>query len=406
MPQFTYEARDKLGRTVAGRIDAADRLQASVKLRESELWILRLDPAGAAIAPARMESERVPAARGDSFYAFFPVRAAPLRDFFSQLAELLEAGVSVYESMTVLPERVVRRLRPVLAAISPALAEGQPLSDQLARYPHLFSRVDVGMIRAGERSGNLGAMCRLLADQYQQDHSIWLMLLLPRMYGALVILFAILVPSLPGIIAHGTVSKANWDWWVQHFVHVLLPLMVGVILLDQVFRWILRQPWAAGFRADLLYYLPGAAGYFRPAMYSRVLTVLEEMVRAGASFPEALRMAAEAAGPGALGRQLNAAAAKVQGGMPLGPAVNAVTKLPFNARAALLTAEQSGRQEQTLGRLARTQIEAMEAAPRRVAVLGYVGGLVIFSVIAGIAIVFAYKNYFEAIFSLGEKMMP
>jgi type II secretory pathway component PulF len=411
MAQFKYEARNKQGQEVRGQVEADNRLQASVKLRESELWILRLEPAGGAARMAapggQIQRERTEVAAADWRFGVRAVRAAPLRDFFSQLAELLNSGVSVYEALTALPDRVTPRLRPVLKAISPALAEGQPLSDQLARYPHLFSRVTVGMIRAGERSGNIGQMAGLLADQYQQDHSIWLSLLLPRIYGAIVIFFALLVPSLPQIIARGSLEKgADWGWYVHHLLYFLLPIIVGLFILDQIFRWFLHQPWAQGIRADLAYYLPGAAGYVRPAMYARVLIVMEAMVKSGASFADALSLAADAAGPGVLGRQLSRAAAQVLSGVPLGTAMNAVTKLPFNARSALLTAEHAGAQEQTLNRLARTQLEAMEAAPRRVAVVGGLVGGAIFAIIAGVAIAYGYKNYFEALLTLGDKMMP
>lgn len=405
MPQFRYEARDRQGRQVSGQLEASDRLAASVKLREMELWIVRLEPVKTE-PPAREVVRRAAAPPREWVYGLFPIKAAQMRDFFSQLGELLDAGVSVYEAMTVLPNRSPRRLRPILESISPALAGGQPLSEQLARYPHVFSRMVLGMIRAGERSGNIGPMCNFLADQYQLDHSIWLSLLIPRLYGWLVVMLSVLVPSLPGIISHGTEKAANWGWYLHHLTHVLLPLLAGLVVLDQVLRYVLRQPWAAGLRADLMYYLPGAAGYMRPAMYARVLMVMEAMVRTGASFAEALLLAAEAAGPGALGRQLQAAAAKVQAGEPLGPAVNRVTKLPFNARSALLTAEQAGRQEQTLGRLARVQMEAMEGAPKRVAVVGALAGVVVFGLIGGVALAYAYSSYLNATLDWGEKLMP
>ena len=407
MPEFNYDAKDKQGHVVSGQLEASDRLQASVKLREMSLWIVRLEPVKTepAVAPIRA-AQRVETPPREWVYGVFPIKAAQMRDFFAQLGELLDSGVSVYESFTELPERSPRRLRPILQAISPALAAGQPLSDQLVHYPHTFSRVDVGLIRAGERSGNIGPMCNFLADQYQQEHSIYLSLLMPRTYGWIVVILSVLVPSISGALTHGTVKAANWGWYFTHVTHFLLPIIAILIVLEQIFRYLLRQPWAAGIRADLMYYLPGAAGYYRPAMYARVLMVMEAMVRTGASFSDALALAAEAAGPGALGRQLAMAAAKVQSGQPLGTAMNGVTKLPFNARSALLTAEQAGRQEQTLGRLARVQKEAMEAGPKRVAMVGYLAGIVITGLIGGVALAYSYSNYIQAAIDYGDKMMP
>ena len=426
MPRFTYEARDKQGRTVVGEVDAASRVQALMQLRARELWITKLEQGAVGVLEVNLDEPAAPrpvrmvrAAPGQWFYALWPVKAGPLRDFFDQLGELLEAGVSIYDAMTTLPERVHRRLRPILREISPPLAQGQGFADQLARYPHVFSASTVGLMRAGERSGQLGPMCRLLADQYRQDHRVWIGLLPTLAYGWVVIFFAIMVPGLP------TVLPAVMEWTEKHpnagpleelqqlwnnyqplLVHKLLPLFGLLVVLDWVGRWVLRQPWAAGWRQDLLGIVPGAAGYLRSALLTRVLTVLEAMARAGASYGEALQLAAQAAGPGRLGRQLARAAARVDGGEPLGTAMAAAKGLPFTVRSAILTAEQAGAHQQTLGRLAQMERDKLESAPKRIAITGYLAGIVVFGVITGVAVVLGYKAYLEAALTIGEKLMP
>jgi type II secretory pathway component PulF len=315
--------------------------------------------------------------------------------------------------LTTLHNRVVPRLRPILREITPALSQGQSFGDQLARYPYVFEPGTVGLMRAGEHSGRLGAMCRLIGEQYQQDHRVWLSLLPVRAYGWLVIFSSIVVGSLP------TVLPAVFDWTMKHpgagssdvlgqmwvdyepiLVHTLLPLFLAVVALEWLVRWVLRQPWGAGVRQDLLWIVPGASGYLRPLVYGKVLTVLEAMVRSGAAFDVALEAAAETAGPGRLGRQLARAAARVQAGEPLGTAISGVTRLPFNARSALQTAEQAGAHERTLGRLAQAELDKMEGAPKRLAFTAYLWGLLFFSIIAGLAAahgIGAYGGIFDVI---------
>ncbi len=426
MPRFTYAARDGQGRSVSGEVDAASRVQALMQLRARQLWVTSLAPAGTDILEVVLDAPAPPRpapsvrpAPGQWSYSLWPVRAGSLRDFFDQLGELVEAGVNLYESLTVLPNRVHWRLRPILREISPALAQGQGLAEQLARYPQVFAGSTVGLVRAGERSGQLGAMCRLLADQYRQDHRLWLSLLPTRAYGWIVVFFAVMVPLLP------TVLPAVMEWSLAHpdattldqleqlgnhywplLVHKLLPLFGSLVMLDWLVRWVLRQPWAAGVRQDLLGVIPGAAGYLRSAGLTRVLTVLEAMARAGASYDDALRLAAQAAGPGRLGRQLLRAAARVATGEPLGTAIGSAKSLPFTVRGAILTAEQAGAQQQTLGRLAQMEREKLESAPRRLALSGYLAGMLVFGVITGVAVALAYKAYLDAAFTIGEKLMP
>ncbi len=416
MPRFRYEARDKQGRQVAGEVEARSRVEASLRLREADLWITKLVPAE--VARTRQAPSAVRRAAGQWRYSLWPVRAAALRDFFLQLADLLQAGINVYEAMTGLADRVHWRLRRVVREIAPPLARGEGLGDQLARYPYVFAATTVGMMRAGERSGQLPEMCRLLADQYQQDHRIWLSLLPVRLYGWLVIFFAIMAPAVPAVLPavfawrmeHSEAKMAEvlaqlWQHYAVLLVHRLLPLFLGVVLLDWLVRWLLRQPWAAGLRQNLLRFLPGAAGYLQIGRNARVLAVLEAMVHAGASYGEALEVAAEAAGPGGLGRQLARAAQRVQAGEPLGTAMAQVTRLPFAARSAILTAEQAGAQERTLGRLAAAEREALEAAPRRLALLGNLGGLGLLGLLTALAVAWGYYNYWSAVFEAGEKLM-
>jgi type II secretory pathway component PulF len=417
MPRFIYEARDKQGRQIAGEVEAPSRIQATMQLRGAALWITKLEPAK--ILEVVLDEPRArpvgraagPAAGGQWTYSLAPVRAAALRDFFDQLGELLEAGVTIHDAMTTLQSRVVLRLRPILREISPRLASGQSFSDQLARYPYVFEPGTVGLMRAGERSGRLGAMCRLIADQYQQDHRVWLSLLPVRAYGWLVVFSSIMVSCLPSVLpavfaqthpGAGPMDQLHLMWSVYEpiLVHELLPLFFAVVALDWLLRWVLRQPWGAGVRQDLLWLTPGAAGYLRPMVYGKVLTVLEGMVQSGAAFDTALEAAAETAGPGRLGRQLARAAARVHGGESLGAAISGVTRLPFSARSALQTAEQAGAHERTLGRLAQSELDKMEGAPKRVAMTGYLWGLLIFSIIATIAMAHALSGTYNSLFDI------
>lgn len=418
MPRFAYEARDRQGRQVAGEVEAPDRMQATLRLRASDLWITRLEPAK--ILEVEIDGPAaVPPAPGQWTYSLWPVKAGALRDFFDQLGELLEAGVTLYDAMTSLPNRVHWRLRPIVRQISPPLAQGESFAAQLARYPYIFAASTVGLMRAGELSGQLGQMCRLLADQYRQDHRVWLSLLPVRLYGWVIILFALLVPPLPTVLPavyEWTAAHPEAQWpqvvaqvWQQYaplLWHRLLPLFLLVVFLDWLFRWLLRQPWAAGLRTDFLCLVPGAAGLLRSEVNSRILTVLEAMIHAGATYDRALEVAAEAAGPGRVGRQLTRAAAQVQAGEPLGIALGRVKALPFTARSTILTAEQAGAHESNLGRLAQAERDNLEAAPKKLAITGYLGGLALFAVITGIAVALAFAAYYEAAFEIGEKLMP
>ena len=151
--------------------------------------------------------------------------------------------------------------------------------------------------------------------------------------------------------------------------------------------------------------LPGGRALVRPALYARVLAVLGAMVQAGALFGEALMLAAAAAGLGALGRQLLRASERVRGGQSLGEALRVCTRLPFKVRSALLTADQVGAHESTLGCLTVSYEEAWRHGPARLALTTALVGLGLFGVLTLLAWAAAWSSYYHAIFERAEGWM-
>jgi general secretion pathway protein F len=97
--------------------------------------------------------------------AFQRVGFMEIQNFTRQLASLLTAHVPIIESLNALIEQIDSvKLRPMLMAIRQHVKEGHSLADGFALFPHVFDRIYVNMVRAGEASGRLDAVLARLAD--------------------------------------------------------------------------------------------------------------------------------------------------------------------------------------------------------------------------------------------------
>lgn len=76
--------------------------------------------------------------------------------FSIELAALLDAGLGLVEALEALSEKESRgERRRVLGGMLAELAQGQPLSIAMGRYPRHFPALYTAMVRASERTGDL-----------------------------------------------------------------------------------------------------------------------------------------------------------------------------------------------------------------------------------------------------------
>ena len=95
----------------------------------------------------------------------------PLVTFSQELVALLDAGLSLVESIETLGEKEASpAVRRTLAQVLVRLREGQTFGSALAEHPQSFPALYVATVRASERSGALReALTRYVAYQQQID---------------------------------------------------------------------------------------------------------------------------------------------------------------------------------------------------------------------------------------------
>jgi len=195
MPNFLYNALDAKGEQKSGVLAANSENEAIQQLRASGLYPTQIQEEGklskkakAGFAPkAKSKAKAKPTAKtGGS------VKPKSLTIFTRQLATLIDAGLPLLRSLTVLEKQ---EPNPMLRATVGALAEnvqgGSTFSESLAQHPKIFNKLYVNMVKAGELGGVLEVVLNRLAEYQEKAQKLKNKIVSAMVYPVIVMFIAV-----------------------------------------------------------------------------------------------------------------------------------------------------------------------------------------------------------------------
>ena len=157
MPVFSYKAIDSGGKAVIGRLDAVNLFDLEQRLARMELDLV----AGA------------PASEMSRLFAGGSVKRQDLINFCFHLEQLSSAGVPLVEGLADLRDSVENpRFREVVSGLMESIQGGQSLSQALADYPNVFSKVFMSLVRSGEQTGKLPEVLKSLTESLKWEDEL------------------------------------------------------------------------------------------------------------------------------------------------------------------------------------------------------------------------------------------
>ena len=159
MPIFFYKATEAGGKILKGTLEAVDERAVAAKLQDMGYIPIR-------ITPVRKESRKFLDLElsQNIFSVFNHISNKDIMLFTQDLSVLLEAGLPVDRALSILIEVTEKvKLKEVIQDILKSVQGGSYLSDALAKYPRVFSKFYVNMIKAGEAGGVLEAILARLS---------------------------------------------------------------------------------------------------------------------------------------------------------------------------------------------------------------------------------------------------
>jgi len=191
MPEYIYRARDMSGKTVSETITAANLEEAASILKAQKYQIITLNP--------KAEKQALIKVKGS-------VSVVEKANLCHYLSTMINAGLPLIESVASIARDTKNpTLKSILVNAQTSLQQGDSLSATFARYPNIFDKVFITIVKAGECSGTLHKSFKYLKEQMLTSHTlaqkvksalVYPAVIISTMIGVGVILIVFVVPQI------------------------------------------------------------------------------------------------------------------------------------------------------------------------------------------------------------------
>ena len=278
-------------------------------------------------------------------------------DFTSTLQILAQSGIPIIESLLFIENDAAKlKLRLVAQELRRQIMNGGTFADTIAKYPEQFGQIYIGLVRAGEDSGELEKTLERLLELLSKQANIKSKVIGTLMYPIFVIVLAILVvlvmlmfvfpvfkdmfdtmgKELPAITAAlmdmGVFLKTYW---------YLVPLMLGGLFGSVIFLF--KWPVSKHKIDEYVLKIPVLSDLIQFSDFSNFIAVIQVAYDAGVPIVECLYLANQTLTNYILQTRVTAASAKVQQGQHLSSALRSTRVMPKMILFMIATGEQSGR---------------------------------------------------------------
>ena len=156
---FEYAVRDRQGKLSKGRLDGDSKTVVVNKLKSM------------GYAPVSVEEVKTTGLKKEiSFGGGKRVKLKDLAIFNRQFATMINSGLSLLRSLTILEEQTENKtLAAALAQVRADIEGGTSLSAALAKHPRIFPPIMIHMTKAGEIGGFLDGVLMQLAKNFEAE---------------------------------------------------------------------------------------------------------------------------------------------------------------------------------------------------------------------------------------------
>ncbi len=290
--RFEYTAKDPLGNELDGTLDATSRDSAVQLLRRDGLTVLTIEEAGdGSLFPRRVK-------RSDIIY------------LASQLAIMVDTGITLSEALRGIADQEENpTMKRTLLEIKSAVEAGDDFSLALSRYPKLFDKTFVALVRSSEETGQLSEMLEQIATYLSKEDE-----------NRGKVKAALAYPGIMMFLAIG-VTLFLLTFIMPKFTPMFTSRGMDLPLTTRVLMWssdsLLNYWWAwglGGFGAVAAFvgfqrtevgrqiidyiklHIPIMGPMFRKVTLSRCVSTLGTMVKSGVQMLDAIRLTADVSG--------------------------------------------------------------------------------------------------------------
>ncbi len=345
MPIYNYVALKNNKDVVKGSIEAADHKEARSKIRQMSLMPTQIteDTKGAQNKVAARKIQKM--SLQDKI------------DFTSTFQILIQSGIPVIEALMFLENDAAKaKLRNIAKELRRQIIGGSTFADTVSKYPKVFGQIYIGLVRAGEDSGELEKTLERLLELQKKEAAIKSKVIGTLMYPAFVIVLAIVIVTIMLVFVFPA-FKDMFDNLGKELPPITACLMnIGItlktywILIPIIFISLFATVYTAFawkktkyMIDDFVLKVPLLSQLISFSNFSNFVAVMQVAYEAGIPIIDCLYLSNITLTNHTLQLKLMETTSKVQQGQHLSLALRSVNVMPKMILFMIATGEQSGR---------------------------------------------------------------
>ncbi len=391
MPIYAYKTMDANGRSGSGTLPAASRLAALDQLSQQGLIPVTVE-----------EVQTIPAAARPQPRAAGRVPQAVAESFVRELSNLLAGGVALSRALYILSRETSNpTAKRQWTAIHDDVVGGASLAEAMGKWSRSFSPVQVAMVRAGETGGFLDVVLAQIAEFRARERDLKSKVkgalvyptILAVLSGAVVIfLLTFFIPKFSGIFLEFGAALPGLTRAIiaasQGLTRYGPLLLLGAAALVALVRGVLKSEAGKRYIERALLKVPALGTVLSRFALVRFCRMLGTLLGAGVPLITALKVAREALGNQTLADAVSLSIEEVQRGASLARSLASCPALfPSSITEVIAVAEESGRLDKELTRLAATNEEELDRRLRMLVTLTEPALLFLMAAVVGTVVI-------------------
>jgi type IV pilus assembly protein PilC len=385
--QYAYKVKDNRGRLVEGKVEADTEAAVAEKLRSMGYRPLEIR------ATAQGLEREIKFRKGH-------VKLKELAIFSRQFATMINAGLSMLRTLTILAEQSENpELQRVLRLVKADLESGNALSVAFAKHPRTFPPLMVSMVRAGETGGFLDLAMRQIAENFETEVKLRSRVKSAMAYPVVVLIMAVLavigmllfvVPTFSDLFKElgGTLPLPTRILvTASNGMKFIAPIgAVGTVAAFFAWRRYKDTAQVRDFVDPLKLKLPIFGKLFQKIALARFARTLGTLLRSGVPILSALDITGETCGNVVVGRALKDVGESVKAGESVSGPLRKHDVFPSMVVHMMASGEETGALDEMLTKIGEfydNDVEATTASltaiiePLMIAILGSIIGSMI-----------------------------
>lgn len=383
--EFTYEALNKQGQPVAGKVTAENQAEAGEKLREAGVVVTKLEPIKS--GGKKKKGKKVP--------------LSDMSMFSRQLSAMLDAGIPVTQALSTLAAQTTHQsLANSVRTIAEEVEGGAALSDAFLNQRPIFTDLYCAMVAAGEIGGMLDKTLLAMSNQLHKDKqlkdAVKSATSYPKMVGGLAIIICIamivfmvpmfkkmtatvkdLNPVTKAIYALSDSIRANWYFYI-----------IGVVVAIFVIRFIIKSPPVQAFWEQHKMHFPLIGELINKTVLARFCRIFSTLLAGGVTAVKALETAGPTSGSKLVANAVTNAIDQIENGRTIHEALDETKMFPPMLISMVAIGEEAGTLPTMLDKVAEFYEEDVTALSKNLGstleplMMMLLGGIVGFLVVA------------------------